>query len=325
MIQKEHSNTLYIIGNGFDLHHKLDTWYSSFGLFLKKHHNEIYEVFMEYYGFEDIDEEDEESLKDPMWYQFEASLAEIDGDLLLDNHTEFAADYGSDDYKDRDLYDIQIYIENIVNKATLRMREAFEEFINNVEYPALAKEDLVNINAESLFLSFNYTDTLERYYNVARKNINYIHNKAGENKALILGHGINPKEFEKQVEQPPEDPEERERWEEWMADQYDYSIERGKDEVMFYFQKSFKPTQDVISQNAEFFNNLHEVNTIYILGHSLSDVDIPYFIEMKKYLSDDVEWIVSYFKESEKEYKKAVIESFGVQESKIHLITISEL
>lgn len=58
--------TLYILGNGFDLHHKLDTWYSSFGLFLKEHHSEIYEVFLEYHGFGDLDEDDEESLKDPL-------------------------------------------------------------------------------------------------------------------------------------------------------------------------------------------------------------------------------------------------------------------
>ncbi len=165
------NKTLYIIGNGFDLHHNLDTCYTSFGLFLKKHYEEIYEVFMEYYGFEDLDEDDEESLKNPMWWEFEASLAQIDGDLLLENHTEYAADYSSDDYRDRDLYDIQIYIEDIVNKVTLRMREAFEEFINKVEYPDLVKLDLVNIDTGALFLTFNYTDTLERYYNVARKNI----------------------------------------------------------------------------------------------------------------------------------------------------------
>lgn len=319
------NKTLYIIGNGFDLHHNLDTWYTSFGLFLKKHHEEIYEVFMEYYGFEDLDEDDEESLKDPMWWEFEASLAQIDGDLLLDNHTEYAADYSSDDYRDRDLYDIQIYIENIVNKATQGMCEAFEEFISKVKYPVLTKNDLANIDTSALFFTFNYTDTLERYYKVARKNIEYIHNKAGENKKLILGHGIDPKEFEKQEEKPPEDPEEYEQWVEWMSDQFDYSIERGKDEVMQYFQKSFKPTQDVISQNTGFFNKLSQIETVFILGHSLSNVDLPYFREIAKHLSGDVEWFVSYYGDSEMEYKKEVIESLGVPKSKIHLTTISEL
>ncbi|MFK7901175.1 MAG: bacteriophage abortive infection AbiH family protein [Cyclobacteriaceae bacterium] len=319
------NNTLYIIGNGFDLHHKLDTWYSSFGLFLQEHHNDIYEVFMEYYGFGDLDKEDEESLKDPMWWEFEASLAQIDGDLLLENHSEHTPNYGSDDYRDRDLYDIQIYIENIVDKATLKMRLAFEEFINNVIFPEIEDKDLANLNKDALFLTFNYTDTLERYYNVGRENIEYIHHKAGEKEDLILGHGIDPKEFVKQEEQPPSDPEERERWEEWMADQYDYSIERGKDEVRAYFQKSFKPTQDVIIQKEAFFNRINQVDNIYVLGHSLAEVDLPYFREIAKHISKDTHWFVSYFRESEIANRKAVVMSLGIDESKIHLTTISDL
>ncbi|MGY3792983.1 bacteriophage abortive infection AbiH family protein [Aquimarina sp. 433] len=325
MKKERNHKTLYIIGNGFDLHHNLDTWYTSFGLFLKKHYSDIYEVFMEYYGFGDLDEEDEESLKDPMWWEFEASLAQMDGDLLLENHTEHTPNYGSDDYRDRDLYNIQIYIQNIVAKATINMRQAFEEFINNVDYPELSENQLANINRESLFLTFNYTDTLERYYGVARENIEHIHNKAGEGNALILGHGIDPDEFEKQEEQPPEDPEERERWEEWMADQYDYSIERGKDEVRGYFKESFKPTEDVIAQKHSFFEKLNDIETVYVLGHSLAEVDIPYFRKLTEYLNGNEEWVVSYFRETEIINRKAIVKSLGVAEEKIHLTVISEL
>ncbi|MBK7632980.1 MAG: hypothetical protein IPJ13_00905 [Saprospiraceae bacterium] len=60
MTKKLKYTKLYIIGNGFDLHHNLDTWYSSFGLFLKKTYIDIYDVFLEYYGFGDLDENDKE-------------------------------------------------------------------------------------------------------------------------------------------------------------------------------------------------------------------------------------------------------------------------
>lgn len=318
-------NTLYIIGNGFDLHHNLDTWYSSFGLFLKKKRSEIYDVFLEYYGFADLDEEDKESLKDPMWCEFEASLAQMDGDLLLENHVEHVPNYSSDDFRDRDLYDIQIYIQDIVDKATLKMRQTFEEFIENVDYPDIPARELANIDKAALFLTFNYTDTLERYYNVARENIEYIHNKAGEGNDLILGHGIHPSEFKKQEDEPPEDPEERERWEEWKADQYNYSIERGKEEVSWYFQKSFKPTEDVIAQKYSFFDKLSEIERVYVLGHSLAEVDLPYFRILKEHLSGNEEWVVSYYRDTEIVNRKAIIHSLGVAESKIHLTTISEL
>ena len=43
-------DTLYIIGNGFDLFHGLNTSYKSFGFYLKGKHSEIYDYLIEYYG-----------------------------------------------------------------------------------------------------------------------------------------------------------------------------------------------------------------------------------------------------------------------------------
>ena len=45
---------LYIIGNGFDLYHNLNTSYRSFGLFLKSKYPVIYDRLIEYYGFSDL-------------------------------------------------------------------------------------------------------------------------------------------------------------------------------------------------------------------------------------------------------------------------------
>ena len=319
------TKTLYIIGNGFDLHHKLDTWYSTYGIFLKNNHPDIYDVFIEYYGFGDLDEDDEESLKDPLWCQFEASLAQMDGDLLLENHVEHVPNYSSDDFRDRDRYDIQIYIENIVDKATLKMRQTFEEFIDSVVYPNISDLDIIDIHKDSIFLTFNYTDTLERYYNVNRNKIEYIHNKSGEGDGLILGHGINPAEFEEQEEQPPTDPEEYERWVEWKSDQYDYSIERGKDEVRSYFQKSFKPSQDVISQNITFFDKINDYKTIYVLGHSLADVDRAYFDKVVASVSLKAVWVVTYFRSTEKKARKNRMKEFGIKKRQVVLVQMKDL
>ena len=249
----------------------------------------------------------------------------MDGDLLLDNFSEHIPNYASDDFKDRDRYDIEIYIEDVVNKVTWGMRKLFEEFIQNVSYPKLKSEELINLDNQALFLTFNYTETLERYYNIERNNIEYIHNKSGEKKELILGHGIDPKKLIKTKEKPPEDPEERERWYEYKSDNYDYSIERGKDAVTEYFKKSFKPTKDVIIQKTDFFRGLYHIENIYVLGHSLSQVDIPYFQEIISNLKGEQEWFVSYYKESEKEEKKEILSSLGISKSKIRLTKISEL
>lgn len=47
------------------------------------------------------------------------------------------------------------------------------------------------INNNSLFLNFNYTDTLEKTYNICSENILYIHGKALNGDRLIIGHNDN--------------------------------------------------------------------------------------------------------------------------------------
>ncbi|WP_215491193.1 AbiH family protein, partial [Escherichia coli] len=45
---------LYIIGNGFDLHHELDTSYFSFGDYLRKKDQDIYDHLVDFMGFTDL-------------------------------------------------------------------------------------------------------------------------------------------------------------------------------------------------------------------------------------------------------------------------------
>jgi hypothetical protein len=46
--------TLYIIGNGFDIHHNLDTRYQSFANYLAENNSDVYDLLLNYYGLPDI-------------------------------------------------------------------------------------------------------------------------------------------------------------------------------------------------------------------------------------------------------------------------------
>ena len=46
--------TLYVIGNGFDIYHNLDTRYQSFANYLAENYDEIYELLLQYYALPDI-------------------------------------------------------------------------------------------------------------------------------------------------------------------------------------------------------------------------------------------------------------------------------
>jgi len=44
-----------------------------------------------------------------------------------------------------------------------------------------------------------------------------------------------------------------------------------------YFNLSQKPVADIIKKHKDFINDLYDIEHIYVLGHSLNAVDIPYF------------------------------------------------
>lgn len=48
---------LYIIGNGFDLYHGLDTKYQTFAKYLAENDSEVYDLLLTYYGLPDISED----------------------------------------------------------------------------------------------------------------------------------------------------------------------------------------------------------------------------------------------------------------------------
>ena len=70
---------------------------------------------------------------------------------------------------------------------------------------------------------------------------------------------------------------------------------------------------------------LNQIEMIYVLGHSMSTVDLPYFQKIVRNLKGKQEWFVTYFKEREKEEKVDALVSFGVDKSSIHIIKLTEL
>lgn len=319
--------TLYIIGNGFDLYHRLDTRYGSFGLFLKKNDPDIYEYLFKYLHFPKLNKDDKESLKSPIWADFETSLANLDFDEVIDDQSENAADIGSENFSDEDWNTMAINVGQIRNDITTNLFESFREFILSVDYPK-QEDNLINIDENSIFLNFNYTNSLELYYSVSQDRILYIHNKADRDDKIVLGHGINSQVFEIEPVKPPEGLSEAEllQWKEYQNDNFNHSIELAKPELMQYFKKSFKPTSEIIRANIGFFEQLKSINRVYVLGHSLADVDTAYFEEIVSSIGNDkTEWFVSYHNPEEIEEKTKKLLNLNLNKEQISLIKIDEL
>lgn len=116
-----------------------------------------------------------------------------------------------------------------------------------------------------LYLSFNYTDTLEHVYGIPRDQILYIHGKAGENSNLIVGHG-DKSTFEKDTIPNNLSEEEYNEYLENM-DYNDVRENEADDIIKNYFKTTYKNTQRLIVQSQGFIKYLSSMKEIFILGY----------------------------------------------------------
>jgi hypothetical protein len=310
---------LYIIGNGFDLHHNLATSYYDFSKFLKNNNSELFYTLESYIYYPTSDKD--------LWSKFEENLANLDVNEILSDSTDALPNYTSEEFRDRDIHTFPFIMEEQYQKLTSGLFNEFKEFILNVVYPASVNDYKVNIEKDSTFLTFNYTDTLERLYNVKKNNIVYIHNSAYDyDNEIILGHAINPSHFEEKKEIPPDglNEDELQLWYE-ENDSYDYSYNTGKETLMKYFKDTFKTTLDIIEKHKNFFESLNKIEEIYILGHSISLVDLAYFQFIVKSVNSATKWLVSYYNFNEKDQHLATLKKIGIKENKITFFELADM
>jgi len=311
---------LYIIGNGFDRHHGMLTSYFDFANYLKDHDLDLFELLQQYISFPSEDSD--------LWNRLEENLAYIDIEGLLSDNTDYLPSFSSDNFVWSDIDAFPGVMSDILESLTTGLIDIFQKFILNIKIPQSAIKKKINFDKDSLFFNFNYTSILEDLYYIAPTQILYIHNKAKSGMGqIILGHGITPENFkEKEISQPENlTEEELQNWIEWRNDNYDFSYETGKETIYEYFTQSYKPTKEIIESNKLFFNQIAEVEKVYVLGHSLSNVDLPYFIEIKKSIKTSTEWIVTYWGEKEKDSHLNTLEKIGIQRRHIKMIELSEL
>lgn len=96
----------------------------------------------------------------------------------------------------------------------------------------------------------------------------------------------------------------------------------GQQQIERFFIETRKDTDKVILINNTLFKKLKDVDTVFVLGHSLNDIDLPYFKKISKSLKKYVEWHVSYFDEKDK-YK--IMNVFSTLNIKFKLIKISDV
>jgi len=266
---------LYIIGNGFDLHHNLETRYSHFCNYVDKNDKELFE-FINCYVNVDSD-------KDGLWKDFENSLGTFDHKIFYGDYDN--TDPTSDKFKLSDMRGLVDELSEISETMIDRLYEALYDWLIKLVYPDKGYKTLA-IDINSKYLTFNYTDTLNKLYSIPKENILHIHNSVETHGSdLIFGHG-------RIIEQEPLfDSEGNSNYP--TSDWAD-----AKESSKMFLAHSYKDTQAIIKENIAFFNDLIDIDEIIVLGHSLNDIDLLYF-EYLHTIAYNAKWTVSYYDKSE--------------------------
>ena len=185
-------------------------------------------------------------LDNEFWNNFENSLADIDAERI---NLFFGKER-------RDLKDMRRSLRNTKRILT----EAFCGWIASI---SITKEDTgYRFGDNCVFINFNYTDTLRKRFGVDEMREFHIHGEATDKKSIVFGHNRHPQEPEALLAT--------------MGGRFGglYLV----DEILY---ETDKHCQDIIQILCMFLamNGVmsEEIKDIYVLGQSMSPVDIEYF------------------------------------------------
>lgn len=246
---------------------------------------------------------DKEYLKRYLWRDFETNLSDIDdiGIIEQGERVELGLETGDIAIEDT-LYDHWNEQYNFIK----RLNDFVMSWISQVNIDV--EKITTNINEEDLFITFNYTLLLEQLYNIDKYNILHIHGSIDEDDiSPVIGHGNK----EKITELSEIYTKSREKFYEKKAAIYGA--------LSNFYKNTLKDVDYFLSINEEFFNRLKGVKSVSIIGHSLGEVDMPYFREIYNHVSEDTIWNIYYYSEdSMVDYREKII-SIGVNECNIRM------
>lgn len=267
---------LFIIGNGFDIHHGIKSRYTDFAKWLETVDREVHGAVEEFLPTW----VDAEGNVQNAWSDLENNLEHFDTDQLLEYGKNFLPSYGADDWSEAGHHDFEFELDRVISALSVGLHRNFVRWLGTLFIPAQTPFPVRTIDPRSKFFNFNYTPTIQTVYGAT--DVLHIHGSlADATSQIVLGHGWTP---------GAED-----RLEDRIDEDTDTRVAGGYRLIDDYFRKTFKPTSEIIQRNQAFFTGLGDVSEVFVFGHGLAEVDAPYFAEMLKNLPELASWTISYY------------------------------
>ncbi len=258
----ENNRKLYIIGNGFDLEHNLPTSLNNdFKRIASKYESED---FWNIY----------QTRESEIWSDFENLLGNPDFNSLEDIFSGYKPDYLSDRESDRDSIINQVDLNGNLENEITEFAKFAEDELKNTE-PSQYIKNIIDL--EGIYISFNYTHTLEEIYGIPKYNVLHIHGEVGKNN-LVVGYPKGkfvPEKYEYDVRMKGRGP------------YVDIDIEKYIDELDDYYEreawkklydkcKSFYKEENISLLKSFLEDKGKMIDEIIVYGHSCK-IDYGYF------------------------------------------------
>lgn len=268
---------LVIVGNGFDLHHGLKASYSHFCEYVKANNHELYEYIDEYL--------DQYNLN---WNDIETLLGIIDLNDVLDKCNEELVGYGVENWSEDYHHAPQRVAENFFNNCSIALKQELLNWMIVLDgcintQKSLNKLESTFLKNNNIYLSFNYTSTLQQLYLVSDSNILHVHGSVqkvsitNQQNTLVFGHAdkeyITHQYFKEHL----------------FNENTDTRIMACQDILNKYHSTTYKDSHNYITRYKNFFDQIYDVKNVIVLGHSYGSVDLDYFLEILA-RSPDAQW-----------------------------------
>lgn len=266
-----------------------------------------------------------------LWQDFEKHLSKLNRERVFDFVDENLPRLHEDDdnFSYADYFAPIDRVIDIVYSCTFEMQYHFHRWINTVHYEKGFRKKMINLDSKATFLNFNYTLFLETEYNITGEQILYIHgNRRQKFGSLVLGHNVEDEyvAFKEWVHKNknrrryrPNLKDKRGKYfandklvylafflrdetkGNWRNPIRYYAVDHIEERLEKYYSKNIKRCSNIIDSNLDFFKSMGNLKEITVLGHSLGDVDFPYFDTILSNVNkpDDLIWNFSYYSDGD--------------------------
>ncbi len=152
-------DVLYIIGNGFDIHHGVCSKYSDFANFLKIYNRFLYNQFTEICRI------------DFLWTEFEKALAYVNRDYFLEMEETIMPHDWDDDRPDSELFMPADYVRGEAEYFWNEVQKWFRKLVRQIRWSNRYNSKKIWLDSYARYITFNYTPFLETVYGIPAENI----------------------------------------------------------------------------------------------------------------------------------------------------------